>query len=61
MHLIILHKRLIFQRICILIGFSPKLLVLWDLGQLDAIVIRRGANANHDKAEKYDADRYDSR
>ena len=61
MHLIILHERLVLQRVSILIAFSSELLVRWDLGQLDAVVIRRCTDANHDEPEEYDADRCDSR
>ena len=61
MHFIVLHERLVFQRVSVFISFLPQLLILRDLGQLYAVVIRRSADANHDEPEEYDADRYNPR
>ena len=54
--LVVLHVGLVFQGIRILVGFFAELLVRRDLGELDAVVIRRGADAHGDEPEEDEAD-----
>ena len=59
--IIVLHERIVLQWIGILIRFFAELLFLGNLGELDAIVVRRRDDAYDDKAKEYNADSYDSR
>ena len=58
--IIVLHERVVLQRIGFLVGFLAELLLLGNLGELDAVVVGGRRDANHDKTEEDNTDRCDS-
>lgn len=58
---IVLHERIVLERISFLIGFLAELFVLGNLSELDTRVVRCRDDADDDKAKEYNADSYDSR